>query len=151
MKVVVQRVSSSSVAIDGALYASIGTGYVILLGIRKGDTAGDADFLAAKCAGLRVMEDAEGKMNLALSDVGGSALVISQFTLYGDAQRGNRPSFTDAAAPPEAEPLYERFVERLQTLLGPERVATGVFGAMMEVKIVNNGPVTILIESRRDE
>ncbi len=151
MKVVVQRVSSGSVAIDGALYAAIGAGYVILLGIRKGDTAGDADFLASKCAGLRVMDDGEGKMNLALSDVGGSVLVISQFTLYGDAQRGNRPSFTDAAAPPEAEPLYEHFVERMQTLLGPERVATGVFGAMMEVKIVNDGPVTILIESRREE
>lgn len=151
MKAVIQRVSSGSVVIDGATYASIGAGYVVLLGIRKGDVAADADFLAAKCSGLRIMGDQEGKMNLSLGDVGGSALVISQFTLYGDAQRGNRPSFTEAAPPPEAEPLYERFVERMQALLGAEHVATGVFGAMMEVKIINDGPVTILIESRRTE
>ncbi len=151
MKAVVQRVSAGSVAIDGAICASINRGYVILLGIKKGDTSADADFIASKCAGLRVMEDDGGKMNLSLDDVGGSVIVVSQFTLYGDAQRGNRPSFIDAAAPPEAQPLYERFVDRMRALLGPERVATGVFGAMMEVKIVNDGPVTILIESNRGD
>jgi D-tyrosyl-tRNA(Tyr) deacylase len=151
MKVVVQRVSSASVSIAGASYASIGKGYVILLGIRKGDQPEDAEFLAAKCAALRVMEDAEGKMNRSLSDVGGSVIVVSQFTLYGDAHRGNRPSFTDAAAPPEAEPLYERFVDRLRAALGPEKVGTGIFGAMMEVNIVNDGPVTIIVESRSSE
>ena len=151
MRVVVQRVSGGSVSIDGALYASIGKGYVILLGIRKGDTPADADFLATKCAGLRVMDDGEGKMNLSLDDTGGGVIVVSQFTLYSDSQRGNRPSFIEAAGAPEAEPLYERFVERMRALLGPERVATGVFGAMMEVKILNDGPVTILIEGRGSE
>ncbi|MGA9119589.1 MAG: D-aminoacyl-tRNA deacylase [Bacteroidota bacterium] len=151
MRAVIQRVSSASVSIDGATYASIGKGYVILLGIRKGDTVRDADFLASKCVSLRIMGDKEGKMNLSLGDAGGSAIVVSQFTLYGDAQRGNRPSFTDAAAPTEAEPLYERFVDRMRAGLGTERVGTGVFGAMMEVKIVNDGPVTIVIESKASE
>jgi len=151
MKVVVQRVSSASVTLEGGTCASIGKGFVILLGIRKGDTTRDADFLASKCIGLRVMGDEEGKMNLSLADVGGSVIVVSQFTLYGDAQRGNRPSFIEAAQPTEAEPLYERFVERVRASLGPERVGTGVFGAMMEVKIINDGPVTILLESRGRE
>lgn len=151
MRALIQRVSAGNVSIEGSIYASIGKGYVILLGIRKGDTMADADFLASKCAGLRVMEDEGGKMNLSLEDVQGSVIVVSQFTLYGDAQHGNRPSFIDAAAPPEAEPLYERFVDRMRSLLGAERVATGVFGAMMEVKILNDGPVTILIESRRSD
>ncbi len=151
MRAVVQRVSAGSVSIDGAVYASIARGYVVLLGIRKGDTREDADFLATKCAGLRVMGDGEGKMNLSLDDVGGSVIVVSQFTLYGDALHGNRPSFIEAAGAPEAEPLYERFVERMRSLLGTERVATGVFGAMMEVRILNDGPVTIFIESRRSE
>lgn len=148
MRVVVQRVSEGSVSIDGATVAGIGRGYVILLGIQSGDTKDDAIFLAEKCAGLRVFEDAGGKMNLSLNDVNGNVLVVSQFTLYGDAQKGNRPSFGAAARPEEAEPLYQTFVERMQLLLGRERVLTGTFRAMMQVKIVNDGPVTILIESK---
>jgi D-aminoacyl-tRNA deacylase len=147
MRAVIQRVSEASVTIGGTVHASIGKGYVILLGIKAGDTADAAQFLAGKCAGLRVMADADGKMNLGLNDVGGSALVVSQFTLYGDAQKGNRPSFTGAARPEEAQPLYNLFVDRMKMLLGDNRVATGVFGAMMEVKIVNDGPVTIVVES----
>ena len=149
MRALVQRVKEGSVAIEGKLHSSIACGYVVLLGIRKGDTEGDARFLADKCAMLRVLEDNEGKMNLSLRDVGGSVLVISQFTLYGDAQRGNRPSFSDAAPQVEAEPLYNTFVERMKTALGPASVHTGVFGAMMQVTIVNDGPVTILIESNK--
>jgi len=148
MRAVVQRVSEASVTIDGEVRASIGRGYVILVGIRTGDTHEAAIFLAEKCAALRVFEDAEGKMNLSLNDVNGSALVVSQFTLYGNAQKGNRPSFTDAARPEEAEPLYHVFVERLRALLGPERVQTGVFRAMMQIRLINDGPVTILIESK---
>ncbi len=151
MKVVVQRVKQGSVVIDGDTVASIDKGFVILLGIRRGDRPEDADFLADKCVGLRIMEDARGKMNLSLSDVGGSAIVVSQFTLYGDAQKGNRPGFSDAAPPPEAEPLYDRFVLRMRERIGENRIGTGRFGAMMMVHIMNDGPVTILIDSRRKE
>lgn len=150
MRALVQRVTSGSVTIDGAVTATIGKGYVILLGIRQGDTEDGARFLADKCSALRVLEDAQGKMNLSLADVGGSALVVSQFTLYADAQKGNRPSFSIAARPEEAEPLYRLFVERMKSTLGADRVVTGVFGAMMEVQIVNDGPVTILIESIKE-
>lgn len=147
MRVVVQRVKRGSVEIAGALSAEIGPGFVVLLGIRTGDTPEAARFLAEKCASLRVLEDGEGKMNLSLNDTGGSVIVVSQFTLYGDARRGNRPGFTDAARPEEAQPLYELFVRRMRELLGDARVKTGVFGAMMDVTIVNDGPVTIIIDS----
>jgi D-tyrosyl-tRNA(Tyr) deacylase len=148
MRAVVQRVSQASVTIDGTEHARIGRGFVILLGIKTGDTREAAIFLADKCASLRVFEDDAGKMNLSLNDVKGSVLVVSQFTLYGNAQKGNRPSFSEAARPEEAEPLYNLFVERMRSLLGPERVATGLFRAMMQVQLVNDGPVTILIESK---
>jgi D-aminoacyl-tRNA deacylase len=147
MRALVQRVSKGSVVIAGRTTASIDKGYVILLGIRRGDSEQDAQFLADKCARLRVMEDDREKMNLALSDVGGRAIVVSQFTLYGDAQKGNRPGFSDAAPPAEALPLYELFVGAMRKHLGDENVFTGEFGAMMDVTIVNDGPVTILIES----
>jgi D-tyrosyl-tRNA(Tyr) deacylase len=147
MRVVVQRVKEGSVTIGGKVHASIERGYVILLGIRKGDGEKDAVFLADKCSGLRVFEDENGKMNLGLNDVGGSVLVVSQFTLYADAQKGNRPGFADAARPEEADRLYDKFVERMRSNLGSERVVTGVFRAMMDVHILNDGPVTILIES----
>jgi len=147
MRVVVQRVSSGRLTVEGAERARIGRGFVILLGITQGDTRKDAEFLADKCAGLRVFEDQQGKMNINLQDIGGSILAVSQFTLYADAQKGNRPSFVLAARPEDAEPLYVHFVDRLRERLGPERVQTGIFGAMMEVTIVNDGPVTILIES----
>jgi D-tyrosyl-tRNA(Tyr) deacylase len=147
MRALVQRVREGHVSISGQVGARIGKGYVILLGIRRGDSMDDARFLADKCANLRVMEDEEGKMNLSLGDVDGEALVVSQFTLYADAQKGNRPGFTDAARPEEAAPLYEAFVDRMRIVLGHDRVRTGTFGAMMEVLITNDGPVTILIES----
>ncbi len=147
MRALVQRVREGHVAIDGIIHSRIGKGYVILLGVRQGDSPADAVFMAEKCANLRVIEDAGGKMNLSLRDTGGEALVVSQFTLYADTQRGNRPGFTEAARPETAEPLYLQFVERLQLLLGPEKVRTGVFGAMMEVMIANDGPVTIVLES----
>jgi D-tyrosyl-tRNA(Tyr) deacylase len=147
MRVVLQRVSSGSVVVDGAEGGSIGTGYVILLGIKHGDDAADAVFLADKCSALRVFEDTRGKMNLNLQDVGGGVLIVSQFTLYADAQKGNRPGFSRAAPAQEAKPLYELFVSRMRRNIGEERVRTGVFGAMMQVHIVNDGPVTIVIES----
>ncbi len=147
MRVVVQRVKEGSVTIEGKVHSRIGRGFVILLGIRKGDGAKDAMFLAEKCSTLRVFEDAEGKMNLSLKDVDGSVLVVSQFTLYADARKGNRPGFAGAARPEEAEPLYQKFVDHMQSALGSERVRTGVFRAMMDVHILNDGPVTILIES----
>ena len=147
MRIVLQRVREAKVVIDGKDHASIGTGYVILLGIRQGDTAGDAIFLADKCSSLRVFEDGQGKMNLSLNDAGGSVLVVSQFTLYADAHRGNRPSFSLAARADVAQPLYDLFVERMQKTLGEVRVRTGIFGAMMQVHLVNDGPVTVLLES----
>jgi D-tyrosyl-tRNA(Tyr) deacylase len=147
MKVVVQRVSQGRLEIRAEERAHIKQGFVILLGICEGDTERDALFLADKCAHLRVFEDSAGKMNLSLDDVHGSVLVVSQFTLYGDAQKGNRPSFVKAARPEIAEPLYQKFVRRMADVLGAERVRTGVFGEMMDVTIVNSGPVTIVIES----
>jgi D-tyrosyl-tRNA(Tyr) deacylase len=146
VRALIQRVSRGSVAIEGEISANIGRGFVIFLGVRQGDVKDSAIFLAEKCANLRIFEDAQGKMNLSLKEVDGSVLLVSQFTLYADAQRGNRPGFTMAARPEEAEPLYELFVGRMRKALGDERVKTGVFRAMMNVEILNDGPVTILIE-----
>ncbi len=146
MRALIQRVSEGAVAVGGREIARIGKGYVILVCARKGDTPEDALSLAAKCAGLRVMEDAGGKMNLSLADTGGSALIVSQFTLYADTRRGNRPGFAEAAPPGEAAPLYESFVARMKEILGEENVRSGEFRAMMSVRIVNDGPVTVLIE-----
>lgn len=147
MRAVVQRVSEGSVTIEGKTYARIGRGFVILLGVRTGDTVQNAHFLADKCSNLRIFDDGAGKMNLGLQDVKGEVLVISQFTLYGDVRRGNRPGFADAAAPADAEPLYEEFVRRMRQTLGNERVSTGQFRAMMTVQIMNDGPVTLLLEN----
>ena len=146
MRALLQRVSEGAVSVSGEETARIGKGYVILVGVRKGDTRADALTLAEKCAGLRVMEDAGGKMNLSLAEAGGGALVVSQFTLYADTRRGNRPGFSEAAPPGEAAPLYEAFLGRMKEILGGERVLSGEFRAMMSVRIVNDGPVTVLIE-----
>lgn len=129
--------------VEGAETGGIGKGYAILLGVRHQDTDADAVFLAEKTAGLRIFPDAQDKMNLALSEVDGAVLVVSQFTLYADTRKGNRPSFIQAAAPAEAERLYEVYVSQLRRLLGADKVSTGTFRANMSVEIVNEGPVTI--------
>lgn len=139
MRALVQRVSEASVTVGGEQVARIGPGLLVLLGVRRGDDAAAADRIASKLLALRVFEDAEGKMNLSLGDVGGELLVVSQFTLYGDARKGNRPAYVAAARPEHAEPLYERFCDRL----GARR---GVFGAHMDVELVNDGPVTLMLE-----
>ncbi|MEJ2747314.1 MAG: D-aminoacyl-tRNA deacylase [Anaerolineae bacterium] len=144
MRALLQRVSSASVTVDGRITGQINRGYVILLGVTHGDTEAEADWLANKIAGLRLFEDAEGKMNLSLFDVEGSVLVVSQFTLYGDARKGRRPSFTNAARPEQAEPLVDYFCDKLRQR--GLTVATGVFGAMMQVEIHNDGPVTLMLE-----
>jgi D-aminoacyl-tRNA deacylase len=148
MKALIQRVTRASVTIGDTLHSEIGPGLVILLGINAGDTERDAVFVAEKCCALRIFEDDQEKMNLSVRDVGGAVLVISQFTLYADTRKGNRPSFTEAAIPSVAEPLYEHFVEHARTLLGAERVKTGVFRAMMDVELNNSGPVTVSVESK---
>ncbi len=150
MRAVIQRVSRGSVKISSENYnQKIGKGFVILLGIKTGDTENDVNFVADKCCNLRIMEDENGKMNLSLKDVEGEVLIISQFTLYGETAKGNRPGFTEAAKPDEAIPLYEKFISRVQVNLGKEKVKTGIFGAMMEVEIINDGPVTVIVESRK--
>ena len=144
MRAVVQRVKQASVTVEGETIARIGRGFVILLGVARGDNEEAAAWLARKCAGLRVFEDGAGLMNLALADVSGSVIVVSQFTLYGDASRGKRPSFTDSAPPAAAEPLYRAFVEALRGEGIP--VSTGKFQAKMLVEIANDGPVTLILE-----
>ena len=143
----VQRVTRASVTIDGEIVGAIKHGLVVLLGIARDDTKEDADYLAPKIIALRIFDDAEGRMNVSLKDSGGGLLIVSQFTLYGDVRRGLRPSWSDAAAPEIAEPLYAYFVESSRKLLG--RVETGSFRKMMLVELVNDGPVTILLDSRK--
>ncbi len=148
MRALIQRVKEASVSVEGDLQARIGPGLLIFLGIAASDGSGSSGLLARRCADLRIFEDAEGKMNRSVRETGGSALVVSQFTLYADARRGNRPSFTAAAPPDLAEGRYGEFVEALRKELGKERVQTGVFRAMMQVSLVNDGPVTIMIHSK---
>jgi D-tyrosyl-tRNA(Tyr) deacylase len=150
MRAVVQRVLEAAVAIDGVETARIGHGFLVLLGVAQGDTTEEAEWLAAKIARMRIFADEESAMNRSVVDVGGEALVVSQFTLQASTRRGNRPSFTAAARPEEAMPLYETFVERLGTEIG-RKVPTGRFGADMQVSLVNDGPVTIVIDSRLKE
>jgi D-tyrosyl-tRNA(Tyr) deacylase len=126
----------------------IGKGLLILLGIKAGDTENDVNFVADKCAGLRIFEDNNNKMNISVKEIGGEVMIISQFTLYGETAKGNRPSFTEAAKPEEAVPLYEKFIERISNLIGDSNVKKGVFGAMMDIQLVNYGPVTVIVESK---
>jgi D-tyrosyl-tRNA(Tyr) deacylase len=148
MRAVAQRVSRAKVTVNGWISGEIGHGLLVLLGVGHGDTEADASYLAEKIAGLRIFEDADGKMNLSVQDVGGSVLAVSQFTLYGDVRRGKRPSFDAAAPPEEARRLYEFFVRRIQAL--GLRCETGRFQEMMQVELVNEGPVTILLDSKKE-
>ncbi len=145
MRVVLQRVTRASVAADGNVLGAIGPGLLILVGVADGDTASQADALAAKVSGLRIFSDAQGRFNESLLDIQGSALVVSQFTLHADVRKGRRPSFTGAARPEVAEPLCEHFAQALRRHGVP--VETGVFGAMMSVELVNDGPFTVIIDS----
>ena len=146
MKAVVQRTARASVSIDGNTVGRIDRGLLVLLGIEPDDGEADIEYMVKKCSGLRIFEDENGKMNLSVQDVGGSILLVSQFTLLGDARKGNRPSFTGAAVPEKAIPIYERVISELAKRLP---VQTGVFGADMQVELVNDGPVTILLDSKR--
>jgi D-tyrosyl-tRNA(Tyr) deacylase len=146
MKAILQRVSRARVTVEGRTTGEIGAGLLVLLGVRKGDTTAEAEYLLDRVVGLRIFSDADGKMNLSLLDCGGSLLVVSQFTLYGDTRKGRRPGF-DAAAPPEtAKALYEHFVSKARER--GLKVETGEFQAMMSVELVNEGPVTFLVESK---
>jgi D-tyrosyl-tRNA(Tyr) deacylase len=147
MRAVVQRVTRAKVTIQEQITGEIDNGLVVLLGIARDDTQDDADYLVPKIISLRIFDDADGRMNLSVKDIGGGLLVVSQFTLYGDVRRGLRPSWSDAAAPEIAEPLYDYFVTSSRKLL--ERVETGSFRKIMQVELVNDGPVTILLDSRR--
>jgi D-tyrosyl-tRNA(Tyr) deacylase len=144
VRAVVQRITRASVTVEGEIQASCGPGLVVLLGVALGDGEAEAERLASKVARLRIFENEDGRFDRSLLDVGGEALVVSQFTLIADTRKGNRPSFTDAADPEVAEPLYERFVEALRAAGVPTQ--TGVFGARMELSLVNDGPVTIILE-----
>ncbi|MFL6387392.1 MAG: D-aminoacyl-tRNA deacylase [Terriglobales bacterium] len=147
MRAAIQRVSRCRVTVVGNVVGEIGAGLLVLLGISKADNATAADYLVEKIIGLRIFEDAEGKMNLSVQDSGGAVLVVSQFTLYGDVRRGKRPSFDAAARPEEAKRLYEYFVDKVRA--AGVRCETGQFQAMMEVELVNSGPVTILLDSEK--
>ena len=151
MRALVQRVKEGGVYIPGQNYSSeIGRGLVILIGIKSNDTEDDVLFVADKCSNIRIFEDDNIKMNLGLKDINGEVLVISQFTLYGETSKGNRPSFIEAAKPELAIPLYNKFISRMKENLGTDKVKEGLFGQMMEVKIINDGPVTVIIESKNN-
>ena len=147
MRAVIQRVSRAKVTVAGEVVGEIGPGLLVLLGVGQGDAEADADYLAEKIAGLRIFEDAEGKMNRAVEESGGAVLAVSQFTLYGDVRRGKRPSFDAAARPEQARGLYEHFVEKIRA--AGLRCEAGRFQEMMQVELVNDGPVTILLDSQK--
>lgn len=147
MRAVVQRVTDARVEVAGKVVGEIGAGVLVLLGVAREDTSTDADYLADKTVNLRVFDDDEGKMNRSLLETAGAMLVVSQFTLYGDVRRGRRPSYSDAAEPEKANQLYEYFVERVRSF--GVKVETGVFQAMMKVSLVNDGPVTLLLDSKK--
>jgi D-aminoacyl-tRNA deacylase len=147
MRAVVQRVTRGSIKVEAETVGEIGKGLVVLLGVGRDDSENDAEYLAERIGSLRVFDDSEGRMNLSVKDVGGALLVVSQFTLYGDVRRGLRPSWSEAAGPEVAEPLYEFFVAQAKAHIG--EVATGRFRSMMQLELVNDGPVTILLDSRK--
>jgi len=150
MRCVIQRVTGASVAIGGEKKSAIGAGLLVLIGIEEADNETDIDWLSRKIVQLRIFDDARGVMNLSVTDIGGEIMVISQFTLHALTRKGNRPSYVRAAAPEVAEPLYDSFVKYISGIFGKE-VATGEFGAMMQVELINDGPVTILIDSKQKE
>jgi D-tyrosyl-tRNA(Tyr) deacylase len=150
MRFVIQRVSEASVTIDGSLYSHIKQGFLVLVGIDEADTAEDAEWLCQKLVGMRIFSDADDKMNLSLQDVGGNILLVSQFTLFASTKKGNRPSFIRSARPEQAIPLYETCIAQLSALL-KKPVETGRFGADMKISLVNDGPVTILMDSKQRE
>lgn len=150
MRIVIQRVSRASVSIDGKIHSSIGRGLMVLVGVETGDTPEDVEWLAAKTAGLRIFDDADGVMNLSVADIGGEVMAVSQFTLTASTRKGNRPSYIRAARHETAVPLYEAYCAAIERMLG-HKPATGVFGADMQVSLVNDGPVTIIIDSRLRE
>ncbi len=150
MRAVIQRVSEASVSIDGEVRSQIGKGMLILLGIEEADTPRDIEWLSGKIARLRIFDDENGVMNFSVMDTGGDVIVVSQFTLHASTKKGNRPSYIKAARPETAIPLYEQFVKAIETHLG-KKVGTGEFGAMMQVSLVNDGPVTIVIDTKNKE
>jgi len=150
MRLVIQRVSKASVTIDNSVFSSINNGLMVLVGIEEGDDQKDADWLVQKLANMRIFSDAEGKMNLSVKDINGEVLVVSQFTLHASTQKGNRPSFIKAARPETAIPLYKSFINKVSTETGKE-CKTGVFGADMKVELINDGPVTIVMDSKSKE
>ena len=150
MRVVIQRVSNASVSVDGVTKGSINQGLLVLLGVEENDEIGDVEWLTRKITGLRIFDDASGVMNLSVTDINGEILVISQFTLHASTKKGNRPSYIKAARPEKAIPLYEKFIDQLSILL-QKPVPSGIFGAMMDVSLLNNGPVTIVMDSKAKE
>ena len=145
----IQRVSEASVKIDGAIVGEIGAGLLVLFGVEKGDDPSYTDWMSEKIANLRIFEDENGKMSRSLLDIGGSVLIVSQFTLAGDASKGRRPDFYRAEVPNRAKELYEKFISSMKSVIGEDKMASGVFGADMDVALINNGPVTILLEKRK--
>ena len=147
MRAVIQRVKSASVTVEGTVVSEIRKGLLVFLGVAQEDTSADVDYMASKIANLRIFEDNEGRMNLSVLDIGGEALVVSQFTLYGDCRKGRRPSFIHAARPEKADPLYQAFMDEISRLGVP--VKAGIFQAMMDVELINDGPVTMMLDSNK--
>ncbi|RKU10232.1 D-tyrosyl-tRNA(Tyr) deacylase [Candidatus Poribacteria bacterium] len=147
MRAVIQRVKSASVTVEGEVVSEIQVGLLVFLGVAQEDTPADVEYMASKIANLRIFEDDEGRMNLSILDIGGEALVVSQFTLYGDCRKGRRPSFIHAARPEKADPLYQAFMDEISRLGVP--VKAGIFQAMMDVELINDGPVTMMLDSNK--
>ncbi len=147
MRAVIQRVKSASVTVEGEVISEIRVGLLVFLGVAQEDTPADVEYMASKIANLRIFEDDEGRMNLSILDIGGAALVVSQFTLYGDCRKGRRPSFIHAARPEKADPLYQAFMDEISRLGVP--VKAGIFQAMMDVELINDGPVTMMLDSNK--